>query len=170
MEIIPPSEEELERQLKELTSNIKEMNRIISAMCYCPAPKPPNRINCELCRIEILLHSWEDRREDIKQIIGEIKALGYDTKIEFVCEDCAKKIAAIQKEQHILKSELFYIFYFKTKDQKGYHIAESDSVSDYKCVLEFLKNKAVEKMDHYDKMTIEKMTGITIDETDSPSA
>ena len=63
------------------------------------------------------------------------------------------------------------MFFFKPKDQEKYHVAMSDSATDYEIVLAFLKNEPTyisdygheymvrEKMD-----VIKRMTGISVEE------
>jgi hypothetical protein len=65
---------------------------------------------------------------------------------------------------------LYYVFYFKTKEQQEYNIVQCSDEDAYKAVLAFLKNEQ-SYTDYYDAThlikdeldVIKKMTGISIE-------
>ena len=65
---------------------------------------------------------------------------------------------------------MYYVFYFKTKEQENYHLAISNDEDDYNAVIAFLKNEK-SYTDFFDNThlvreelsLIERMTGISIE-------
>ena len=147
------SKDELIAQLKALSETETPESVHMGAMCYSPAPPPLRKVKCESCGNIIDEFDYMRSLNGIKKQVKEIQALGYDAKVEHICAD-----------------QLYYIFYFKAKDQAEYTISESSDEDDYKCVLAFLKNEPT-YMDYYDNThlvkeeldIIERMTGISID-------
>jgi len=122
------------------------------AMCYDPVAPYPKDYVCSYCNNTIkdkydgyLLYSINL----IEETVNHIKMLEYDAgldKTEF-CPKCSQK--------NIEKPEL--IFRFRFSDETEYHIARSNIISDYQCLLVFLSNP-----DGFtgDQTIIQKMTGL----------
>jgi hypothetical protein len=116
--------------------------------------------------------SWRKvDRHILNKKIKTIENLGFDAKIEQLCSDCVAKLG-LQDENGdaYWDGEMYYVFYFKTKEQENYHIAVANDEDDYDAVIAFLKNEK-SYTDFYDNThlikeeqdLIERMTGISID-------
>ena len=162
------SKEELIERLKNLPSSIdRPLDR--GAMCYSIMGPQPYTSTCESCGKQVERVGYDSVNNHIKAIVNEMKALGYDVKVELLCSECASKHIAFDVHK-ILKESTYNVFFFKPKDQEKYHVAMSDSTIDYKIVLAFLNNKPTyvgscgceymvrEKMD-----VIKRMTGISVE-------
>lgn len=206
MEKKPLSKEELKR--KELIAQLKELSereipqdlepRFRAAMCYCPVgqpeppeqPEPPmlHRLHkCDSCGRKIVESGYEYNLMDpveIKDAVEQIKALGYDAKVEFLCPDCAAKVGIKGIKSEDSKQTFFSsfvkklrpcdrvlcVFYFKAKGQEEYHIAVSNEISDYKAVLAFLKDEptytgrfdSIYQIKH-ELDIIKRLTGISVE-------
>lgn len=165
------SEEELRAQLKVLSESEAPESMHMGAMCYSPAPPQSIKVKCESCGKFVDEFDWMGSRKGIKKSVEEIKKLGYDAKVEHICADCANKLGLTDEDgDPLIDGQLYYVFYFKTKEQEQYHIAESSDEDEYKAVLAFLKNEPT-YTDYYDAThlikdeldVIKKLTGITID-------
>ena len=166
------SKEELIEQLKALTGMETPKDSIhLGAMCYSPALPRLFLVKCESCGKAVEEYDYVRKLVDINSQVKEIRALGYDVKVEHVCADCANSIGLTDKDgEQFMEGQLYYLFHFKTRDQEQYHIAESSDVDEYKAVLAFLKNEPT-YTDFYDAThlvkdeldVIKKMTGISID-------
>ena len=165
------SKEELIAQLKALSESETPKSIHMGAMCYSPAPPQVQKVKCESCGKIIEEYDWMRSRTCIKKEVEEIKKLGYDAKVENICATCATKLGIKDEDGNaLLEGRLYNVFYFKTKDDKYYHVSESSDEDEYKAVLAFLKNKPT-YTDYYDAThlikdeldVIKKMTGISID-------
>lgn len=201
MENKPLSKEELIAQRKELIAQLKELSereipqdlwpRIPAAMCYCPATPEPEYMRmlhkCDSCGRKIVESGYEDSLMDpveIKDAVEQIKALGYDAKVEFLCPDCAAKVGIKGIKSEDSKQTFFSsfvkklrpcdrvlcVFYFKAKGQEEYHIAVSNEISDYKAVLAFLKDEPTYtgRFDSINQIKdeldiIKRLTGISVE-------
>lgn len=184
----PLSKEELIEQLKEISKRDNPHDieyGVPGAMCYSPAPMELET-KCDTCgRWAVESGYFLKNPEEIKDVVEQIKALGYDTKVEFLCPDCAAKAGIIKgtpsEDNHrkpfsflsrILKTydRIYSVFYFKAKDQEEYHVAVSDEISDYKAVLAFLKDEPT-YTGHFDRINqtkdsldiIKRLTGISVE-------
>ena len=109
-------------------------------------------------------------RNGIKKQVEKIKALGYDAKVEHICADCINKLGITDEDGDAFTEGLYYVFYFKTKEQQEYNIVQCSDEDAYKAVLAFLKNEQ-SYTDYYDAThlikdeldVIKKMTGISIE-------
>ena len=131
------------------------------AMCYDPAVPYPTNYVCSYCNYTIkdkydgyLLYSINL----IEDTVNFIKMLEYDAdldKTEF-CPKCSQK--------NIEKPEL--IFRSRFSEETEYHIARSNIVNEYRCLLEFLSDpdKFMEEQNEIilrEKIAIiQKMTGL----------
>ena len=193
MEKKPLSKEELIAQLKELSEREIPQDfesRVPAAMCYYPGPlKSPAlerlRGKCDSCGRRIVESGYFLMDpEEIKDAVEQIKAIGYDAKVEFLCPDCAAKVGikGIKSEdsnQTLVSSfvkkltpcdRVLCVFYFKAKGQEEYHIAVSNEISDYKAVLAFLKDEPT-YTGNFDRINqikdnldiIKRLTGISVE-------
>lgn len=165
------SKEELIEQLKALSEAETPESIHMGAMCYSPAPPPLRKVKCESCGQIIDVYDWMRSLNGIKKSVESIKALGYDAKLDHICANCINKLGLKDEDgDPFMEGSLYYVFYFKTKDQAEYHITKCSDEDAYKAVLAFLKNKPT-YTDYYDAThlikdeldVIEKMTGIKIE-------
>lgn len=185
MENKPLSKEELIAQLKELSEReIPQDLEFHGAMCYSPAPMELHT-KCDSCGRRIVESGFFLMNpEKIKDAVEQIKALGYDAKVEFLCPDCAAKVGIMVIKSEDSNQTLFSslvkkltpcdrvlcVFYFKAKGQEEYHIAESNEISDYKAVLAFLKDEPT-YTGNFDRINqikdnlniIKRLTGISVE-------
>lgn len=201
MEKKPLSKEEQIAQLKELSEREIPQDlepRFRAAMCYSPMcyspvgqPEPPMRLHrlhkCDSCGRKIVESGYEYNLMDpveIKDAVEQIKTLGYDAKVEFLCPDCAAKVGIKGIKSEDSKQTFFSsfvkklrpcdrvlcVFYFKAKGQEEYHIAVSNEISDYKAVLAFLKDEptytgrfdSIYQIKH-ELDIIKRLTGISVE-------
>ena len=116
--------------------------------------------------------SWRKiNRHVLEKKVETMAGLGYDVKIEHLCADCAGKLGLKDEDGDTLfDGEMYYVFYFKTKEQETYHLAISNDEDDYNAVIAFLKNEK-SYTDFFDNThlvreelsLIERMTGISIE-------
>lgn len=176
--------QELIEQLKELAAQELPtyLANHIGAMCYEPSMEDNITACCNHCHRTMFFYAYRSNEEKLNSIISEIKALGYDVIFEVICGSCALKAKEEAEffdlpftcENDIYEEGTYHLFSFKTKSDKDYHLAISDSLYDYQAVLAFLKGDAYFK-DSYDRYhsimdeqdTIKRMTGIGIKENDS---
>ena len=164
------SKEELIAQLKALSEAEAPESIHMGAMCYSPAPPPLRKVKCELCGQLIEEFDWMSSRNGIKKQVEKIKALGYDAKVEHICADCINKLGITDEDGDAFTEGLYYVFYFKTKEQQEYNIVQCSDEDAYKAVLAFLKNEP-SYTDYYDAThlikdeldIIKRMTGISIE-------
>lgn len=185
------SKEELIEQLKDLSEReIPQDSEFHGAMCYSPAPPPELMTlsgecgSCGRCIKKSGYHLMDPEKNN--DVVEQIKALGYDAKVEFLCPDCAAQVG-IKIEGYNYKDSkqtlfsslvkkltpchpILYVFYFKAKGQEEYHIAESDIIDGYKAVLAFLKDEPTYTGPHhairqikYDLDRIKRLTGISVE-------
>lgn len=98
------SEEELKAKLQKLseseTSESEDLDIFAwSAQCYVPARPPIEEVKCDSCGK--IMSSYFNGFSRIKDYVESIKALGYDTKVEFVCGTCSAKM--------VFKTESMYL-------------------------------------------------------------
>ena len=166
------SKTELIEQLKAIANDETEVTMSMGAMCYSPACPEPKKVKCESCNKEISEMSWMSPDENtIRYKVQVINELGYDAKVERLCSDCATKLGLKEEDGDPLGDDcLYYVFYFKTKEQNDYNIAIANSEDEYDAVIAFLKNERTYK-NYYDATClikdelplIKRMTGISIE-------
>ena len=165
------SKEELIAQLKTLSQYETSESFHMGAMCYETVYSPLCEVKCESCGKVVEEHDWMGRLDGIKNKVEEIKKLGYDVKVEYLCGVCATKLGLKGEDGNsLLDGQIYYVFFFKTKDEEQYHIAESSDEDEYKAVLAFLKNEPT-YTNYYDVThlikdeldVIEKLTGIYVE-------
>ena len=153
----------LEKQLSKLAKTKYTGKLEMGAMCYAPMMLQTIGYVCPYCgdTIKEKYDSWVLYNiESIERIVGEIKSLGYDVvldKTEY-CPRCSKRTA-------IGEPELIFKIRFSAK--ADYHIAKSNIVNDYQCLLAFLLNKNTYSGGHGEEYAlhdnvaiIQKMTGL----------
>lgn len=176
------SKEELIERLKAIAEEEVPEIRNFGAMCYEQMAPPLLEDTCDRCGNTIKFIGW--RNGDIPAIVQKIANLGYDAKVETLCEECCAKIKEelypgiedeikIDDEHHIWVSCIGrnYLFYFRTKDSEPYHKAIADSYYYYQAVLAFLEGKSSYRGDHdednfltEEMYILEFMTGLKIDD------
>ena len=166
------TKDELIEQLKALTNDETDITESMGAMCYSPAPPEPVMAKCDSCGKQIQEMSWRKiDRNILDKKIRTIEKLGFDAKIEQLCSECAGKLGLKDEEgDELYDHEMYYVFYFKTKEQENYHLAVSNDEDDYNAVIAFLKNEKT-YTDFFDNThlikdelpLIERMTGISIE-------
>jgi len=152
----------LEQRLMELSQTKYTGKLAWGAMCYDPAMPEYMDYGCPYCgeTIKEKYNSWTIFNiNQIEEIVGRIKALGYDVvldKTEF-CPKCSKK--------NIEYPEL--IFQFRFSPKANYHVARSNIVNEYQCLLAFLSDqdkysgaRGEEYAIHDNIAIIQKMTGL----------
>ena len=165
------TKEELIEQLKALANDETEVPMSMGAMCYSPAPPEPVKAKCDSCGKQIQEMSWRKvDRHILNKKIKTIENLGFDAKIEQLCSDCVAKLGLKDENgDAFYDGEMYYVFYFKTKEQENYHLAVSNDEDDYNAVIAFLKNEKT-YTDYFDNThiikeelpLIQRMTGISI--------
>ena len=167
-----PTKEELIEQLKALANDETDIPERMGAMCYSPAPPEPVMAKCDSCGKQIQEMSWRKIvRHVLEKKVETMTELGFDAKIEHLCADCAGKLGFKDEDgETLFDGEMYYVFYFKTKEQENYHLAISNDEDDYNAVIAFLKNEKT-YTDFFDNThlikdelpLIERMTGISIE-------
>ena len=135
------------------------------AMCYEPTMAQFVIIKCDLCGCDIETDTWQENTvTSCKKLVKKMKKLKYDVKVEFLCKQCICKLGF----NHNKIDSPCNVFFFKTKDDKKYHLAISNDEDDYNAVLAFLENESwysnsydgIERIkDHLG--IIKRMTGIS---------
>jgi len=152
----------LEERLKELSLTKYAGELAMGAMCYdVMAPVYIDYV-CSYCgeTVKEKYNDWDVYNMNrIEEVVKQIKNLDYDVvldKTEF-CPHCSKK--------SIEYPELFFKFRFS--NNANYHIAKSNIVNEYQCLLAFLSNQDKyqgvydeEYALHDNIMIIQKMTGL----------
>lgn len=166
------SKGDLIEQLKALASQKTNYQKLMGAMCYSPSMPTPHTAKCEYCGKEIEEYDWRQNNHDlIKEKVAEIVHLGYDAKVERICSECVQILGITGKNRdYSHENILHHIFYFKTKEEKKYHLSVSNNEDDYNAVIAFLKNEPT-YTDYYDNThiikeeldLIKRMTDIGID-------
>ena len=152
----------LEQRLKELFQTEYSGELAWGAMCYEPMAPAHVDYVCSHCGeiIKEKLDNWMVFTiNKIDEIVTRIKNLGYDVvldKTEF-CPHCSKS--------DIENAELVFKMRFSIK--ADYHIAKSNIINDYLCLLAFLSNQDTysdtwdyEYTLHDNIAIIQKMTGL----------
>lgn len=125
---------ELEQRLKELSTTTYKGKLERGAMCYESGGITEVDYVCPICgENSIKKHSEVSSIGKIGKIFKEIKSLGYDVVLDVddFCEKCSGK--TIQDPS--LK------FKIRFSPNSKYHIARTNIISDYNCLLQFLLNK-----------------------------
>ena len=150
----------LEQRLKELSKTKYTGELAWGAMCYSPAMLEFLEHVCPYCgdTKKWGYGTWMFINH-IEEIVTRIKTLGYDVvldKTEF-CPQCSK--------MNIEKPKLIFKIRYSTKS--SYHIARSNIVNEYLCLLAFLSNQdkysgeTEQEYALYDNIAIiQKMTGL----------
>jgi len=151
----------------------------------------PSSKTCSHCGKELTYYRCLEAltyETDIPDLVKEMSELGYDVKLEYVCEDCCKKLKEelypnigeglvfdVNDEKFMVKvvplSEN-YVFYFRTDSTLPYHCAIANKNHYYRIVLSFLQGKSLYRDKLIDEdiflareiHIIEFMTGLKIDE------
>lgn len=178
----PLSKEELVARLKAMAADETPRERHPGAMCYSICMPPENHLKCDMCGKDICYHSWN--HETVIEMVDKMKKLGYDVKVDTVCETCAKKLKVELypdlkkpdddgydefKDIHIF--DINHIFYFRTSSDEQYHRAIAYHPYNYKPLLalmqnehEFLDGHGANHFTDEEKESLEFMTGINFDE------
>ena len=157
-----PDSIKLEQRLKELSQTNYTGELAWGAMCYDPMAPAYMDYTCSHCG-EIIKEKYDNwivfTINKIDEIVTRIKNLGYDVvldKMEF-CPNCSKN-------DHE-NPELIFKMRFSTKAH--YHIAKSNIINEYLCLLAFLSNQDTyldtfnnEYALHDNIAIIQKMTGL----------
>lgn len=173
-----PTKEELVEQLKSLANTETEPFVVQGLVtCYCMSPIVEEEKTCESCGNQKVYFGWESNEEVIRHRVQMIRELGFDAKVERLCAHCAAKLGLTKKDlgRKDLKDGpldnklLYYVFYFKTKEQKEYNITISDDTDEYEVVIDFLEDNEFCSIHHETRLIkdelglIKRMTGISID-------
>ena len=158
--------EELTERLRAIADEEVEMPVLHGAMCYDPMAPNPVIMKCELCGSDIETDTWQENTvTSCKTTVKKMKKLKYDVKVEFLCEQCICKLGFKNKKIFSPGN----VFFFKTKDDKKYHLAISNDEDDYNAVLAFLGNECAysNSRDGIERLkdnlgVIKRMTGISI--------
>jgi len=152
----------LEKRLLELYQTEYNGELTWGAMCYAPIEPAYMDYVCSYCgeTIKEKLNNWMVFNiNQIEEIVSRIKNSGYDVvldKTEF-CPHCSKS--------DIENSELIFKMRFSSK--ADYHVARSNIINEYLCLLAFLTNRDTysdawddEHALHDNIAIIQKMTGL----------
>lgn len=181
MEQRPLSKDELIARLKAMAADETPKERCRGAMCYSIMEPPEKHLICDMCGKDVAYHSWH--HEKVIEIVNEMKELGYDVKVETVCETCAEKLKAelypnmkkpgdkgYDEFKDIYIFDINHIFFFRTSSDEDYHRAIAYHPSDYKPLLCLMQNKpkyfSSQMRSHFvdeEVETLEFMTGIKFD-------
>ena len=91
MEKKAKTKEELIERLKAIAADDTPRVRHEGAMCYSMAAPPEKHQKCDSCSKDICYHDC-DRHESISKLVEEMVKLGYDVKVEKLCESCTEKL------------------------------------------------------------------------------
>ena len=159
----------LEKRLKEIAKTKYRGDLAWGAMCYDPAVPYPVDYVCSLCGFTVK-DEYDDHQvfeiREIEIIVKKIKNLGYDVLLDKkeYCPRCSNR--------EIDRPEL--IFSIRYSASSNYHVARSNILNEYLCLLAFLEEKekyTVERDEerslHEGAGIIKKMTGLG-DDLDLP--
>lgn len=176
------SKEELLARLKAIASDDSPRVEKFGAMCYSQMSPPEKHLKCDVCGADTSYCDWNNH-ETILELVNDMAKLGYDVKVETVCESCAEKVKKevypdmkspgddnFDWDKDIWLSDINHIFYFKTTSDIEYHRAIANYKNPYKALLTLFQNKPM-YYDSYDAShyiadeieTLEFMTGIKFD-------
>lgn len=179
------SKEELIARLKIIAADETPRVENMGAMCYSEMAPPLKSTTCDACKGEIEYYDWNTHDEIVK-LVKQIKALGYDAKLEILCEECADKLKEIlypdslsededeednDESIRVYTYEINHVFYFKLAEDSVYHRAIANDENLYRSLLTLLENKPMYS-DSYDENhyivdeinTLSFMTGINFNE------
>lgn len=178
-----PTTKDLIQRLKELAKEKLPIERNVGAMCYSRMAPPQRKCKCKHCGKRITYSSWDGN--SIKDEVKEMAKLGFDTKVEILCDDCFKKtlmelysqynpdnfVFTVKfeddKEIILCPSDRNFLFYFRTDKDEPYHRVLANESFNYELLLHFLKGDS-HFLDEFDEdvfikeylYVIEYMTGI----------
>lgn len=178
----PLSKEELVARLKVIASDDTPRIRNFGAMCYMRGSAPEKHTNCDGCNNDIEYSDY-NTHDTILEMVRKMKILGYDVKVQTLCENCAEKLykeadpesKIVLDEGFVFSKDIFFhdinhIFYFKASGDTDYHKVITNNADKYQTLLTFLQNKVMYDDDddysHYiaeEKEILELMTGIKFD-------
>jgi hypothetical protein len=160
-DLIVKDREMLEKRLKELSETEYKGELFCGAMCYSIAAPTKEYDTCPVCgekTVQTNYMVWNIK--SIRKIVAEIKQLGYDVILD-EHEFCVKCGGDIQAPDAQL------IFKIRLSPNEAYHTAQSNIISDYNCVLEFLKGNDFCRGEQYETLpihdnidVIQKMLGL----------
>jgi hypothetical protein len=123
----------LEQRLKELAETECSVQKTMGAMCYEMMPPVEKDYICPGCGYKFKLTDWTiGEIEGIKRLVEQIKDAGYDVVLDECCGRCGI-------DKFIYRDTVHLIFKIRYSPDSEYHIAESNNLTDYQCVLDFLK-------------------------------
>lgn len=124
--------------------------------CYASGPQPTKPIKCQRCGTNMLCHEGE--YDYFYKLSDQIAGLGYDTKLETYCNECAQKLAGelgINENDFTddnfefkytfspwVRSNRNYLFSFKPKDSDQCHQCLTNDFYPIYKLLEFLCDQA----------------------------
>ena len=179
----PLSKEELIARLKAIAADDTPREVSMGAMCYSQMSPPTKHTKCNGCGCKITYHDW-NTHDTIVDLVEKIKSLGYDVKVEVICQNCGEKLKKeiypdckscddeeFDWDNKVWISDINHAFYFRHTTDTEYHRAIANSVNNYKSLLILLQNKPMYR-DRFDRShyiadeisTLEFMTGINFNE------
>lgn len=138
-------------------------------------------LTCDNCGAEIT--ELERGEKAIRNMVSRMSELGYDVKVEHLCEECCNKVKEqlypgtderIEKNEekkiYVEVHDSNHLFYFRTDSTQPYHIALANPIYYYDPVLAFLEGKS--SYSYHGKQhflaeeihLLEYMTGLKTDE------
>ncbi len=178
----PLSKEELVARLKVIASDDTPRIRNFGAMCYVRGSAPEKHVNCDVCNNDTEYSDF-NTHDTILEMVRKMRILGYDVKVQTVCENCAETLYKEANSDSKVKldddfvfskdiyfDEINHIFYFRASGDTDYHRVVTNNAYKYQSLLTLLQNKAKYDDDydysHYiaeEKEILELMTGIKFD-------
>lgn len=174
------SRAELVERLKAISQEEVPEERRLGAMCYCMRFTDIT-IACNKCGMEITIEEGGEKR--VQDMLNKMSALGYDVKVEHLCEECCNKVKeelypGIDEWIEIDDEKKIYVevhhsnrlFYFRTDSTHPYHIALANPIYYYNPVLAFLEGESsysYHGKQHFlteEIYLLEYLTGLKIDE------
>jgi hypothetical protein len=165
MFISSKNKDSLEQRLKKLDADMRK-KIILGAMCYSMVEPSIADYKCPSCGHKTGHDNYTIWNiEHIRTIVVQIKNAGYDVVLDE--HEFCKKCSTGDKLHEIKVQYPELIFKIRYNPDSPYHIAKSNIVNDYNCILEFLKGndfysgKRDEIMPlHWNIDILQKMLGI----------
>lgn len=134
------TKKELIAMLKAIASDKTPRVEHHGAMCY--VPRTPLKFICDACGQESFSERYDDDYTIIMGIIKEMTELGFDVKVEKVCDSCAEKIKKELEADGIPTwiRKINYIFFFRNPKDTEYHRAVVHGFYSYNELLTMMKN------------------------------